>query len=42
MPCGKLEDYAVLETIGSGSFGQCQKIKRKLDGKVITSLIACH
>lgn len=34
MPSGKLEDYVVLETIGSGSFGQCQKIRRKGDGKV--------
>lgn len=34
MPTGKLEDYDVLESIGSGSFSQCKKIKRKSDGKV--------
>ncbi|KAL4630566.1 serine/threonine-protein kinase Nek2 isoform X1 [Arapaima gigas] len=29
------EDYEVLCTIGSGSFGQCQKIRRKSDGKIL-------
>ncbi|XP_077443379.1 serine/threonine-protein kinase Nek2 [Stigmatopora argus] len=28
-------DYEVLHTIGSGSFGRCQKIRRKWDGKVL-------
>ncbi|XP_049612423.1 serine/threonine-protein kinase Nek2 [Syngnathus scovelli] len=28
-------DYEVLHTIGSGSYGRCQKIKRKSDGKVL-------
>ncbi|XP_034038440.1 serine/threonine-protein kinase Nek2-like [Thalassophryne amazonica] len=30
-----LEDYEVLCSIGSGSFGTCQKIKRKSDGKIL-------
>lgn len=29
-----VEDYEVLYTIGSGSYGRCQKIRRKSDGKV--------
>ncbi|XP_051908522.1 serine/threonine-protein kinase Nek2 [Hippocampus zosterae] len=28
-------DYEVLHTIGSGSYGRCQKIRRKSDGKVL-------
>uniref|UniRef100_A0AAV2K6M2 non-specific serine/threonine protein kinase n=1 Tax=Knipowitschia caucasica TaxID=637954 RepID=A0AAV2K6M2_KNICA len=28
-------DYEVLFTIGSGSYGRCQKIRRKSDGKVL-------
>ncbi|XP_013885280.1 serine/threonine-protein kinase Nek2 isoform X2 [Austrofundulus limnaeus] len=28
-----VEDYEVLYTIGSGSYGRCQKIRRKSDGK---------
>uniref|UniRef100_A0A3P8X0J2 Serine/threonine-protein kinase Nek2 n=1 Tax=Cynoglossus semilaevis TaxID=244447 RepID=A0A3P8X0J2_CYNSE len=31
----RVEDYDVLYTIGSGSYGKCQKIKRKSDGKVL-------
>ncbi|XP_034044572.1 serine/threonine-protein kinase Nek2-like [Thalassophryne amazonica] len=29
------EDYEVLCSVGSGSFGTCQKIKRKSDGKIL-------
>ena len=29
-----LDDYEVLHTIGTGSYGTCKKIKRKRDGKV--------
>lgn len=29
----RVEDYEVLYTIGSGSYGRCQKIRRKSDGK---------
>ena len=31
---GSLDDYEVISTIGSGSYGTCQKIRRKRDGKV--------
>ncbi|XP_073409495.1 serine/threonine-protein kinase Nek2 isoform X1 [Dendrobates tinctorius] len=31
----RVEDYEVLYTIGSGSYGRCQKIRRKADGKVL-------
>ncbi|KAM9354211.1 serine/threonine-protein kinase Nek2 [Pholidichthys leucotaenia] len=31
----RVEDYEVLHTIGSGSYGRCQKIRRKSDGKVL-------
>ncbi len=30
----KPEDYEVMLTIGCGSYGKCQKIRRKSDGKV--------
>lgn len=30
----RVEDYEVLYTIGTGSYGRCQKIRRKSDGKV--------
>lgn len=30
----RVEDYDVLYTIGSGSYGRCRKIRRKSDGKV--------
>ena len=30
----RVEDYEVLHTIGTGSYGRCQKIRRKSDGKV--------
>lgn len=30
----RVEEYEVLYTIGSGSYGKCQKIRRKIDGKV--------
>lgn len=30
----KAEDYEVMLTIGCGSYGKCQKIRRKSDGKV--------
>lgn len=32
----RVEDYDVLYTIGSGSYGKCQKVRRKSDGKVST------
>nr|XP_057913043.1 serine/threonine-protein kinase Nek2 [Doryrhamphus excisus] len=31
----RVSDYEVLYTIGSGSYGKCQKIRRKSDGKVL-------
>ncbi|XP_022623304.1 serine/threonine-protein kinase Nek2 [Seriola dumerili] len=31
----RVEDYEVLYTIGAGSYGRCQKIKRKSDGKIL-------
>ncbi|XP_072906990.1 serine/threonine-protein kinase Nek2 isoform X1 [Hemitrygon akajei] len=31
----RLEDYDLIETIGSGSYGRCQKIRRKSDSKVL-------
>ncbi|XP_023695186.1 serine/threonine-protein kinase Nek2 [Paramormyrops kingsleyae] len=31
----RVEDYEVLYTIGSGSYGKCQKIRRKSDGKML-------
>uniref|UniRef100_UPI00398E6767 serine/threonine-protein kinase Nek2 isoform X1 n=2 Tax=Pristiophorus japonicus TaxID=55135 RepID=UPI00398E6767 len=31
----RLEDYELMESIGSGSYGRCQKIRRKSDGKVL-------
>ncbi|CAH2254498.1 serine threonine- kinase Nek2 [Pelobates cultripes] len=31
----RVEDYEVLFTIGSGSYGKCQKIRRRSDGKVL-------
>lgn len=31
----RLEDYELLESIGSGSYGRCQKIRRKSDCKVL-------
>ncbi|XP_070705540.1 serine/threonine-protein kinase Nek2 [Pempheris klunzingeri] len=31
----RVEDYEVLYTIGSGSYGRCQKIRRKSDGKTL-------
>ena len=30
----KLDDFEVLATIGTGSFGTCRKVRRKGDGKV--------
>ncbi|XP_065051894.1 serine/threonine-protein kinase Nek2-like [Rhopilema esculentum] len=35
MPSSRLEDYDVVETIGSGSYGTCRKIRRRCDGKVL-------
>lgn len=32
----RVDDYDVLYTIGSGSYGRCQKVRRKSDGKVST------
>ncbi len=32
----KLDDFEVLATIGSGTYGTCKKIRRKSDKKVIT------
>lgn len=34
MRSNKLEQYEVLETIGSGSYGTCKKVRRKSDSKV--------
>lgn len=34
----RAEDYEVLYTIGTGSYGRCQKIRRKSDGKVSAGL----
>lgn len=35
-----LDDFDVIGTIGSGSYGTCKKIRRKKDGKVkISSII---
>ncbi|XP_040841565.1 serine/threonine-protein kinase Nek2 [Ochotona curzoniae] len=31
----RVEDYDVLYTIGTGSYGRCQKVRRKSDGKVL-------
>ncbi|XP_047244108.1 serine/threonine-protein kinase Nek2 [Girardinichthys multiradiatus] len=31
----RVEDYEVLYTIGSGSYGRCQKIRRNTDGKIL-------
>ncbi|XP_060907853.1 serine/threonine-protein kinase Nek2 [Labrus mixtus] len=31
----RVEDYEVLYTIGSGSYGRCQKIRRKSDEKIL-------
>ncbi|XP_054418831.1 serine/threonine-protein kinase Nek2 [Pteronotus mesoamericanus] len=31
----RVEDYEVLHTIGTGSYGRCQKIRRKSDGKIL-------
>ncbi|KAM9435224.1 serine/threonine-protein kinase Nek2-like [Clarias gariepinus] len=31
----RTEDYEVISTIGSGSYGKCQKIRRKSDGKIL-------
>ncbi|XP_072265933.1 serine/threonine-protein kinase Nek2 [Pyxicephalus adspersus] len=31
----RVEDYDVLYTIGSGSYGKCQKIRRRADGKIL-------
>ncbi|XP_062857626.1 serine/threonine-protein kinase Nek2 [Trichomycterus rosablanca] len=31
----RIDDYEVLSTIGSGSYGKCQKIRRKSDGKIL-------
>jgi len=39
MPGNKLDEYEVVSTIGSGSYGTCKKIKRKSDGRVC--LIFC-
>jgi len=30
----KLEEFEVVEVIGSGQYGVCKKVKRKFDGKV--------
>ncbi|EDL12978.1 NIMA (never in mitosis gene a)-related expressed kinase 2, isoform CRA_b, partial [Mus musculus] len=31
----RVEDYEVLHSIGTGSYGRCQKIRRKSDGKIL-------
>ena len=30
----KLEEFEVVEVIGSGQYGVCKKVKKKSDGKV--------
>ncbi|XP_035666927.1 serine/threonine-protein kinase Nek2-like isoform X1 [Branchiostoma floridae] len=35
MPTSRLEDYEVLYTIGTGSYGTCKKVRRRTDGKVL-------
>eukprot|EP00794_Sanderia_malayensis_P017711 gene17711-19480_t len=35
MPSSKLDDYVVIETVGSGSYGTCKKVRRKTDGKCL-------
>ena len=37
----KLEDFEVLQTIGTGSFGTCRKVLRKADGKVCSYWRLC-
>lgn len=37
----KLEDFEVLQTIGTGSFGTCRKVRRKADGKVCSYWRLC-
>jgi len=37
----RVEDYEVLYTIGIGSYGKCQKIKRKCDEKVSRNAPMC-
>ncbi|KAM8809348.1 serine/threonine-protein kinase Nek2 [Eudromia elegans] len=32
---GRPEDYEVLLTIGTGSYGKCRKVRRKADGKIL-------
>ncbi|NWI88466.1 NEK2 kinase, partial [Pitta sordida] len=32
---GRLDDYEVLLTIGTGSYGKCRKVRRKTDGKIL-------
>ncbi|XP_054255068.1 serine/threonine-protein kinase Nek2 [Indicator indicator] len=32
---GRPDDYEVLLTIGSGSYGKCRKVRRKADGKIL-------
>ena len=34
----KLEDFEVLLTIGTGSFGTCRKVRRRADGKVCSCI----
>ncbi|XP_028402949.1 LOW QUALITY PROTEIN: serine/threonine-protein kinase Nek2-like [Dendronephthya gigantea] len=35
MPSTKLDNYEVLETIGSGSYGTCRKVRRRSDNKIL-------
>lgn len=30
-----IDDYEILESIGSGSYGECRKIRRKRDGRLL-------
>jgi hypothetical protein len=39
MPSARKEDFLVLETIGKGNFGTCQRIMRKADKKVRASAV---
>ena len=37
-----LSDYEILETIGTGSYGICRKVRRKRDNKVIVKFVTVN